>query len=43
MFPKEIDSIPKRKNFILDHAKSKGFNGFLHIVEDTIVLDRDPA
>ena len=34
VFPKEIDSIPKRKNFMLDYAKSKGFNGFMHIVED---------
>ena len=42
VFPKEIDSIPKRKNFILDYAKSKGFNGFMHIVEDCIALDRDP-
>ena len=43
VFPKEIDSIPKRKNFILGYAKSKGFDGFLHIVEDNIVLDRDPT
>ena len=43
VFPKEIDSIPKRKNFILDHAKSIGFNGFMHIVEDCIALDRDPT
>ena len=41
-FPKEIDSIPKRKNFMFDYAKSKGFNGFMHIVEDCIALDRDP-
>ena len=27
---------------MLDHAKSKGFNGFMHIVEDCIALDRDP-
>ena len=27
---------------MLDYAKSKGFNGFMHIVEDCIALDRDP-
>lgn len=42
VFPDSIDNIAKRKNFIIDYVKAKNFKGFLHIIEDTIVLDKDP-
>ena len=38
-FPDNADTAPKQKNFIIDWCKSRGFNGFLHIVEDTVKLN----
>lgn len=41
-FPSDRDTMPKQKNFILDYAKSKDFRGFLHIIESSIQIDKDP-
>ena len=42
------DEIPKIKNFILSYVEQQVFeqhmfDGFLHIIEDNVVLDRDPS
>lgn len=41
--PQDASASPKQKNFILRWAKQKSIGGFLHIVEDTVVLDKDPS
>ena len=41
-FPKEINNSAKKKNFIFDYAINHKFDGFLHIIEDCVVLDKDP-
>lgn len=35
-FPDSADTSPKQKNFILDWCKSRGFNGFLHMMEKSV-------
>ena len=41
-FPESIDNDAKKKNFIFDFAIEKKFDGFLHIIEDNVALDKDP-
>ena len=41
--PQDASTSPKQKNFILRWAKQKSIGGFLHIVEDTVALDKDPS
>lgn len=41
-FPEGVDNDSKMKNFILKKMQSDGFNGFLHIVSQAIVLHKDP-
>ena len=40
--PEDKDTSPKQKNFILDYAKQNGLDSFLHIIEDNVVVDKDP-
>ena len=41
-FPGTVDTAAKQKNFILSYFEQNSFRGFLHIVEDVVVLDKDP-
>lgn len=43
VFPDDIDSISKRKNFILDYVGDNASGNFLHIIEDVVALDKDPS
>ena len=40
--PKEIDTMPKAKNFVFKHYKDSGFTGFLHLIEDNVEVLKDP-
>lgn len=37
------DKKPKMRNFIIKTLKNSGFNGFLHVAEDSVALKTDPA
>ena len=37
------DEIPKIKNFIMSYVEQQQINGFLHIIEDDVALDKDPS
>lgn len=41
--PAEVDQHVKAKNFVLDYYKKSGFDSWLHILEDTIEVLKDPA
>ena len=36
------DKKPKMRNFIIRTVKNSGFNGFLHVAEDSVALKTDP-
>lgn len=41
--PFSVDTMPKSKNFVLSHYKANGFNGYVHVIEDTISVLKDPV
>ena len=41
--PSSADNDAKMKNFILKKMHANGFNGFLHIISQSVVLHKDPA
>lgn len=40
--PVECNSRPKTKNFVVNHFKKSGFKGYLHELEDSIEMLKDP-
>lgn len=40
--PFSVDNVAKSKNFVLSYYKSKGFNGYVHMLEDSIKILKDP-
>lgn len=40
--PPECNTRPRVKNFVIQYIKSKGFNGYLHELEDKIEILKDP-
>ena len=41
--PSEYDYSPKQKNFIISYFEQHNFKGFLHIIEENVILDKDPT
>ena len=41
--PTEASTQAKVKNFILSYFSNNRFRGFLHIIEDNVILDKDPS
>ena len=43
IMPTEVNIQVKAKNFVLEHYKKAGFDGWLHVLEDTIEVLKDPS
>lgn len=40
--PTEVDTMAKAKNYVFKHYKDSGLDGFLHLIEDSVEVLKDP-